>query len=107
MTKQYFYVDSSWDNSSSLSKIAEQLVRESRKKYTKNIYSWQRLEGIVKELKARGNEIQREHPRWTKFPEIKLSRNNYTGDAWLRIDKWSFICRRVNEINLEDDAQCS
>ena len=103
MTKQYFYVDSSWDNSSSLSKIAEQLVKEGRKKYSKNICSWQRLERIVDELKARGNEIQREHPRWTKFPDIKLSRNSYTGDAWLRIDKWSFICRRVNEINLEED----
>lgn len=103
MKKQYFYVDSSWENSSGVSKIAEQLIKESRKKYTKNIYSWQRLERIVEELKARGNEIQREHPRWTKFPDIKLSYNYYTGNAWLHIDKWSFICNRVKDINIEED----
>lgn len=101
--KKYYYIDPSTNGTSGLGKMAEALIDEAKEKYSYVVCSEDTINEIVGKLQNRAEELNKEHPRWKK-PLICFSVNPLSESGLLRIEGWSFSCRKVSAIIAEDSS---
>lgn len=94
----YYYFEPSTSGQSGLTALADALVKEAKEKHSYIVYSKDCIPQIVDELKERAEELKKENPRWKKMPKIYWYVNDYSGNASLHIDEWSFVLHKVKYI---------